>query len=72
MFTINNASINHFHNILRVFDVSSNFLFITSEVMRDYYLETRYRRVASKVTERLRLRILGNWEILGKYLNFME
>ena len=31
---------NHFHNILRLFDVLSNFLFATSEVMFDYYLQT--------------------------------
>ena len=29
---------NHFHNILRLFDVLPNFLFTTSETMRDYYL----------------------------------
>ena len=27
-----------FHNILRLFDVSPNFSFTTSETMRDYYL----------------------------------
>ena len=31
---------NHFDNILRVFDVLPNFLFTTSETMRDYYLQT--------------------------------
>ena len=30
--------INYFHNILRLFDVLPMFLFITSEVMRNYYL----------------------------------
>ena len=29
---------NHFHNILRLFDVLSNFPFTTSEMMREYYL----------------------------------
>ena len=29
---------NNFHNILRLFDVLPNFLFVTSETMRDYYL----------------------------------
>ena len=29
---------NHFHNILRLFDVLTNFFFTTSETMRDYYL----------------------------------
>ena len=31
---------NHFHNILRLFDVLPNFSFTTGETMRDYYLET--------------------------------
>ena len=29
---------NYFHNILRLFDVLTNFSFTTSETMRDYYL----------------------------------
>ena len=29
---------NHFHNILRLFDVLPNFPFTTSETMRDYHL----------------------------------
>ena len=29
---------NHFHNILRLFDILRNFPFTTSESMRDYYL----------------------------------
>ena len=29
---------NHFHNILRLFDVLQNFYLTTSETMRDYYL----------------------------------
>ena len=29
---------NHFHNILRLFDVLPNFPFTTSEAMGDYYL----------------------------------
>ena len=29
---------NHFHNIFRLLDVLPNFLFTTSETMRDYYL----------------------------------
>ena len=32
------AIYNHFHNILRLFDVLPNFPFTTSETMRDYYL----------------------------------
>ena len=37
---------NHFHNILRLFDVLSNLPFTTSEMMRGYYLKTWYIRVA--------------------------
>ena len=29
---------NHFHNILRLFDILPNFIFTTGETMRDYYL----------------------------------
>ena len=43
--------INH---VLRLFDVLTNFGFTTSETMRDYYLQTWYIRVASRVAERLR------------------
>ena len=31
-------SYNHFHNILRLFDVLPSFAFTTNEMMRDYYL----------------------------------
>ena len=48
---------NHFHNILKVFDVLPNFLFATSETMRDYYLQTWYIRVAKRLKD---LRKLGN------------
>ena len=48
----NKRSHNHFHNILRLLNVFTNFLFTTSETMRDYYLETWYIRVASPVAER--------------------
>ena len=44
---------NHFHNILRVFDILPNFPFTTSETMGDYYLSTWYIRVASRAAERL-------------------
>ena len=33
-----NFADNHFHDILRLFDVLPNFPFITSETMADYYL----------------------------------
>ena len=45
---------NHVHNILRLFDVLPNFPFGTSETMRDYYLQTWYMRVASRVAERIK------------------
>ena len=31
-------SYNHFHNILRLFDILLNFAFTTSEMMGDHYL----------------------------------
>ena len=54
---------NHFHDILRLFDVLPNFAFTTNEMTRDYYLETWYIRGASRVAERLNTydyRKLGN------------
>ena len=43
---------NQLHNILRLFNVLQIFRFTTSEVIRDYYLQTWYMRVASQVAER--------------------
>ena len=40
-----------FHNILRLFDVLTNYPFTKSETLRDYYLETWYIRVASLAAE---------------------
>ena len=60
---------NQFHNILRIFDVLPNFSFTTSETMCDYYLQTWYIRVASRVAEQLKtwdLRKLGNIRKLSK------
>ena len=53
---------NHFHNILRLFDILASFPCTTSETMCDYYLQTWYIRATSRVTLRLRndLGILGN------------
>ena len=45
---------NHFHNILRLFDVLPNFPFSTSETMHDYYLLTWYTQVTSRVAKWLR------------------
>ena len=42
---------NHFDNISRLFDVLPNFLFTTSQTMRDCYLQTWYVRVASRVAD---------------------
>ena len=52
--TIINKIYNQFHNILRLLDVLTNFLFTTSETMGHYYLETQYVRVVSRVAERLK------------------
>ena len=43
---------NQFHNILRLFDVLPNFPSTTSKTMGDYYLQTWYIRVASRVAKR--------------------
>ena len=45
---------NLFHNILRHFDVLPDFPFTKSETMPDYYLQTWYIRVDSRVAERLK------------------
>ena len=47
-------SYNQFHNILRLFDVSPNFSFTTSETMSDYDLYTGHVRAVSQVAERLK------------------
>ena len=62
-------SYNRFHKILKLFDVLPNFPFTTSETMRDYYLQTWYIRVASRIAERLTtwdLRKLGNVRKVSK------
>ena len=51
-------SYNHFHNILRIFDVLPNYNFTTSETIGDYYLKT-WLPIASRV-KTLDLRKLGN------------
>ena len=35
------TSYNYFHNILKLFDVLTNFPFIISQTMRDYYFQTQ-------------------------------
>ena len=49
-----NFTDNQFGNILRLFNVSPNFRFTTSESIGDYYLEAWYVGVASPVAERLK------------------
>ena len=44
---------NYFLNILRMLDVLPNFPLTTSEAMGNYYLQTWYIRVTSRVAERL-------------------
>ena len=50
----------NFHNILELFDILPNFPFITSDAMRDYYLQTWSIQVGSRVIERL-----NTWEMSG-------
>ena len=40
---------NQLHNILRLFNVSQNFLLTTSEAMGDYHLSTWYIRLAKRL-----------------------
>ena len=54
---------------MRLFDVLPNLTFAKSETMRDYYLQTRYLRVASQVAEGLKTwgpRKLGNARKVSK------
>ena len=45
----------HFHNILRLFHVLTNFPFTTSETMRDCYLLTWYLQVVSWIAKQLKI-----------------
>ena len=51
---IKTSSYNHFHNILRIFDVLPNVPSTTSKTMGDFYLQTRYIQVAERVAKRLK------------------
>ena len=54
---------------MRLFIVLQNFPFTTSETMGDYYLQTWYIRVASRVAKRIKteiLRKLGNVRKVSK------
>ena len=44
---------NHFHNILRLFDVLPTSVFTISEMIRDFYLQAWSIGIASRVAERL-------------------
>ena len=46
---------NQFHNILRLFDVLPNFLFTTSETMRDYYYKHGIYELPHELLNELRL-----------------
>ena len=60
---------NHFHNILRLFNVLSNFPFTTSESIARLLLTNMYIRVAELL---LKFRVLRNKKILRKCLKFVE
>ena len=48
------SAYNNFHNILRLFDVLQNFLFTTSETMRNRYLSYKHDiQVDSQAAKRL-------------------
>ena len=63
---------NHFHNILRLFDVLPNFPFTTSEMMYDDLYKHDLYKLPHELPNDLRLRILGSYKISGKCLNFIE
>ena len=51
---------NYFHNILRLFDVLTNFPFTKSETMCDYYSKHGICELPYELPNKLKLRILGN------------
>ena len=52
--SIFHANLQSVSQYFETFDVLPNFPFTTSETMGDYYLETWYIRVASRVAEQLK------------------
>ena len=62
----------HFHNIVRRFDVLAYFSFTASETMQIITDKHGRYKLPHELPNNLKLRILGNWEILGKCLNFIE
>ena len=59
-------------NICRLFQFLAQFLFTTSETELDYYHWNVNIRVASRAANDVRLRILGNYEILTKFLKYLD
>ena len=64
--------VKQFDNILRLFNVLSNFNCTTSEPMGDYYISIRYIGVASRVFERIKGWELRKFGTIGKSLNWIE
>ena len=56
--TFNNC--NHFHNILRLFDVLLTFLFATIKTMRNITYKHGIYELSGELPNNLKLRILGN------------
>ena len=63
---------NQFHNILRLFDVLTNFPFTTSERCASITYKHGMYELPRELANDLRLRILVNYEISGKCLNLIE
>ena len=60
------------HNILRLFDILPNFPFTTSERILIISIKYGIHELHLELLNALRLRILGNWEISRRSLNFIE
>ena len=60
------------HNILRLFDILPNFPFTTSERILIISIKYGIHELPHELLNALRLRILGNWEISRRSLNFIE
>ena len=58
-------------NICRLFHVSAQFLFTTSEMKLDYYQQKVNARVVSRVVESPKQQILGNFEKIPEMLGMM-
>ena len=58
--TLKKPNYNHFHNILRLFDVLPNFPFTTGETMPIITYKHGICELPNELPSDLRLRILGN------------